>query len=67
MGCQCRKTLPSKLLILLSLIIMTLFNDTKYSQIAFTIGGMVQFIGILWFIVIFFLNKRAISCQNKND
>lgn len=64
MGCQCKKTLPSKILIFSSLIIMTLFNDTSYSQIAFTIGGIIQVVGILWFLIIYFSSKQT-SCQMK--
>lgn len=64
MGCHCKKTLPSKLLIGLSLIIMTLFNDTSYSQLAFKTGGVLQVIGILWFMTIYFFNKKN-TCQTN--
>lgn len=64
MGCNCKKTLPSKILIFLSLIIMTLFSDTSFSHIAFTIGGILQVIGILWFIIVYF-STRSSSCQIK--
>ncbi|WP_462259487.1 hypothetical protein [Vagococcus teuberi] len=65
MGCQCKKSLPSKILIGLSLIIMTLFNDTSYSSIAFKIGGAIQVVGIVWFLTIYFFNRQK-SCQTKD-
>ena len=66
MGCHCKKSLPSKILIAISLIIMTLFNNTSYSQVAFKIGGVIQIIGIVWLVVVYFLNRRK-TCQIKID
>ncbi|MCI0131248.1 MULTISPECIES: hypothetical protein [Enterococcaceae] len=64
MGCHCKKSLPSKILIATSLIIMTLFNNTSYSQMVFKIGGMIQIIGIIWFIIMYVLN-RTTTCKVK--
>ncbi|RHH67281.1 MULTISPECIES: hypothetical protein [Vagococcus] len=67
MGCQCKKSLPSKILIGLSLIIMTLFNDTSYSSIAFKIGGAIQVVGIVWFLTIYFLiDKKAVKPRTSH-
>ncbi|WP_326717559.1 hypothetical protein [Vagococcus jeotgali] len=68
MGCSCKKTLPAKILIGISLIIIVLFNHTTYASLAFSIGGVLQAIGLIWFFSLLILqhisNKQ--HCVNKN-
>lgn len=48
MSCQCRKNVPAQIIIGISLLLIVLFDQTKWSSFAFPFAMLLQAIGIGW-------------------